>query len=86
VLLGGVGGAKTQLTRDFGSCRRHAGIRDKSLDEPQNLGLARGEVGHFGLPVYPYSNCDYIQIMAHGKKNRFRSALAKQKERAKARA
>jgi len=21
----------------------------------------------FGLPVHPYSNCDYIQIEAHGK-------------------
>ena len=36
-----------ELTRDLSPRRRHAGVRDKSLDEPQNLRLARSEVGHF---------------------------------------
>src|SRR3981081_288256 len=47
MLLGGVGGAETQLVRDFGARRRHAGIGDEALDEAQDLCLARGEIGHF---------------------------------------
>src|SRR5215475_5626961 len=34
----------------------------------------------FGLPVHPYSYCDYIQIAAFGKCYRTHGALAKQKE------
>ncbi len=68
MLLGGVGGTEAQLVRDFGARRRHTGIGDEALNEAQDLCLARGKIGHFRLPVYIYSYCNYIQISARGKR------------------
>jgi hypothetical protein len=52
MLFRGVGRLETELTRDLGTGRGHAGIRDKALNEPQNLRLAGGQIGR--QHVRPY--------------------------------
>jgi hypothetical protein len=44
MLLGGIGGLEPELLRDFCPRGRHAGLGNGSLDETENLGLARCEV------------------------------------------
>src|SRR5579863_6716272 len=46
MLLGRVGRAETELVRDLGARRRHAALTDETLDQAQDLCLARGKVGH----------------------------------------
>src|SRR5262249_44112656 len=67
MLLGGVRRTEAELMRNLGPRRRHAGLGNESLDQAQDLGLPGGKVGHFELPVYIYSYCDYIQIIGCSK-------------------
>jgi flagellar hook-basal body protein len=48
VFFGGVGGLETQFVRDFGAGGRCTGTGDGTLDQFQDLLLARRELGTFG--------------------------------------
>jgi hypothetical protein len=52
VLLGGVHGLEAEFFRDFRPGWRHAGFHDRALDQPQNLGLSRRQIGHDGSCIY----------------------------------
>ena len=49
VFFGGVRGFETELVGDFRARGRHAGFVNGALDEAQDFGLARGEIGHGGF-------------------------------------
>jgi len=70
MLLGGrLAEAEAQLVRDF----RRASAAYRLLEMKRWMRRricvwAGGKVGHFRLPVYIYSYCNYIQIGVHGKR------------------